>query len=109
MLSFGQLFGSNFWNSFKAQPSESIERLLKEENCPIEKLLDDSDLLQECRNSNKNLQKYLDREKIKQLIDFITEMPEEDEHNRGHKYPFIASELFNTDMDEVTNKFFTAP
>lgn len=95
MLSFGNLFGSNFWSSFKSQPSESIEKLLKQDGCHIEELLDDSDLLQECKNSNKNLISYLDRDKVKQLIDFITVMPEEDEHNRGHKYPFIASEVFN--------------
>jgi len=109
MLNFGQLFGSNFWSSFKSQPSESIEKLLKKENCHIEELLDDSDLLQECKNSNKNLISYLNREKIKQLIDFITVMPEEDEHNRGHKYPFYASEVFSCDMTEVIDKFFTPP
>ena len=109
MLSFGQLFGSNFWSSFKQQPSESIENLLKQEDCKLEDLLDDGDLLQECKNSNKNLIKYLDREKIKQLIDFITVMPETDEHNRGHKYPFIANEVFNCDMAKVTDRFFISP
>jgi hypothetical protein len=109
MLSFGQLFGSNFWSSFKSQPSESIEKLLSKSDCRIEELLDDSDLLQECKNSNKNLVKYLDREKIKQLIDFITVMPEEDEHKRGHKYPFLANEVFSCDMTEVLEKFFLPP
>lgn len=109
MLSFGQLFGSNFWSSFKSQPSESIEKLLSKSDCRIEDLLDDSDLLQECKNSNKNLIKYLDREKIKQLIDLITVMPEEDEHKRGHKYPFIANEVFSCDMTEVLEKFFVPP
>lgn len=109
MLSFGNLFGSNFWSSFKSQPSESIEKLLKQDGCPIEDILDDSDLLQECKNSNKNLINYLDRDKIKQLIDFITVMPEEDEHNRGHKYPFVASEVFNCDISEVIDMFFIAP
>jgi DNA polymerase III gamma/tau subunit len=109
MLSFGQLFGSNFWSSFKAQPSESIERLLAKDGCVLEDLLDDSDLLQECKNSNKNLIKYLNREKIRELIDLITEMPEFDEHNRGHKYPFLANEIFNCDISEVIDRFFISP
>lgn len=109
MLSFGQLFGSSFWSSFKSQPSESIERLLSKDDWKLEELLDDSDLIQECKNSNKNLIKYLDREKIKELIDYITVMPEVDEHNRGHKYPFVANEVFNCDIHEVIEKFFTAP
>lgn len=109
MLSFGQLFGSNFWSSFKSAPSESIENLLKQDNCKIEDLLDDNDLLQECKNSNKNLINYLNREKVKQLVDFITVMPEEDEHNRGHKYPFLSSEVFNCDIPEILDMFFIAP
>jgi len=108
-LSFGQLFGSNFWSSFKCQPSESIEKLLKQEDCKLEELLDDNDILQECKNSNKNLIKYLNRDKIKELIDFITVMPDEDEHKRGHKYPFMANEVFNCDIQEVIEKFFMAP
>lgn len=109
MLSFGQLFGSNFWSSFKCQPSESIEKLLRKEDCKLEELLDDSDILQECKNSNKNLIKYLNRDKIKELIDFITVMPEKDEHKRGHKFPFIANEVFNCDIQEVIEKFFIPP
>jgi hypothetical protein len=109
MLSFGQLFGSNFWSSFKAQPSESIEKLLAKDDCQLEELLDDSDLLQECKNNNKNLVKYLNREKIKELIDLITVMPETDEHNRGHKYPFLANEVFNCDIQEIGDKFFISP
>ena len=109
MLSFGQLFGSNFWSSFKQQPSESIENLLKQADCPLEDLLDDEDILQEFKNSNKNLLKYLDREKIKKLIDFITVMPEEDEHDRGHKYPFVSNEVFNCDVNEIIDKFFISP
>lgn len=109
MLSFGQLFGSNFWSSFKAQPSESIEKLLAKDDCQLEELLEDSDLLQECKNSNKNLIKYLNREKIRELIDLITVMPETDEHNRGHKYPFLANEVFNCDISEVIDKFFISP
>ena len=97
MLSFGQLFGSNFWSSLKSQPSESIEKLVKNPNTSIEELLDDSDLIQECKNGNKNLINYLTRDKIKELINFITIMPEEDEHNRGHKYPFLSSEVFSCD------------
>jgi hypothetical protein len=109
MLSFGQLFGSNFWSSFKAQPSESIEKLLAKDDCQLEELLDDSDLLQECKNNNKNLVKYLNREKIKELIDLITVMPETDEHNRGHKYPFLANEVFNCDIQEISDRFFISP
>lgn len=40
----------------------------------------------------------LSRDKISELIDYIIEMPTEDEHKRGHKYPFVAAEIFNAEV-----------
>ena len=42
------------------------------------------------QSQNENLIKWFDHEKVKELIDYITIVPEEDEHDRGHKYPFVA-------------------
>lgn len=36
-------------------------------------------------------------------------MPESDEHNRGHKYPFLASEIFSCEINPIIQKFFEAP
>lgn len=36
-------------------------------------------------------------------------MPEKDEQNRGHKYPFIAGEIFNCEINQILDKFFEAP
>lgn len=33
----------------------------------------------------------------------------EDGHNRGHKYPFIAGEIFNCEINQILDKFFEAP
>jgi len=39
----------------------------------------------------------------------MTVMPEADEHNRGHKYPFLSLEIFNCEINQVLSKFFEAP
>ena len=36
-------------------------------------------------------------------------MPEKDEQKRGHKYPFIAGEIFNCEINPMLEKFFEAP
>ncbi len=36
-------------------------------------------------------------------------MPEDDQHNRGHKYPFLAAEIFNCEINQILDKFFEAP
>lgn len=44
------------------------------------------------------------------LIDYITVMPTvEDGHDRGHKYPFIAGEIFNCEINQILDKFFEPP
>lgn len=49
---------------------------------------------------------YFKRDKLKQLIDYITEMPTEDEHKRGHKFPFLVNEIFSLDNQKINDKFF---
>ena len=41
-------------------------------------------------------------------MEYITVMPAEDaEHKRGHKYPFVSSEIFNCEMVPMIELFFT--
>jgi len=100
---------NNFWNTYRTG-SPSIEELLNKENCTVEMLLEDDDILQEFKSQNQKLLTYFTHEKLKQLIDLITEMPAEDaDNNRGHKFPFLASEIFNCELNTVLEKFFEAP
>jgi hypothetical protein len=58
---------------------------------------------------------------MKNLVDLITVMPPEGAtHNRGHKYdlirsnhyvrfPFLANEIFNCEINSLLDKFFDAP
>ena len=45
----------------------------------------EDDLIQEVKNQNQNLLRWMNRDRVKQLLDYIIRMPEEDEHERGHK------------------------
>lgn len=110
MLNFGGFLSSNFWTNYRCQSSASVEDLLNNKDCTVDKLLDDDDCLQEFKNFNDKLIKYFDHDKLKVLIDYITVMPsKEDGHNRGHKYPFIAGEIFNCEINQILDKFFEAP
>lgn len=89
------------------QPSPSIERLLeKKDQCNVDELIDDEDIIQEMRNGNEKLIKFLTRDWVKRLIDYITKMPEEDDHKKGHKFPFVVNELFSLDNSKLNDKFF---
>jgi len=50
MISFGGRFlQNNFWTSYRAG-SPSIEELLNKEDCTVEMLLEDDDILQEFKS-----------------------------------------------------------
>lgn len=43
------------------------------------------------------------------MLDFIIQMPPEDaSHERGHKHPFIASEIFNCELNKINDMFFNS-
>ena len=110
MLNFGGFLSSNFWTNYRCTSSASIEDLLNNKDCSVDKLLDDDDCLQEFKNYNDKLIKYFDHDKLKILIDYITVMPHKDDgHNRGRKYPFITGEIFNCEINQILDKFFEAP
>lgn len=67
--------------------------------------MDDDDIIQEFRNGNEKLLNYFKRDRLKQLIDYITVMPEEDDHRKGHKFPFLVNEIFSLDS-KLNEKFF---
>ncbi len=91
----------------KNQPSASIEALLdKGDECTVDDLLEDDDIIQEMRGMSDRLNKFWNREHLKTLFDYITVVPEEDEHKRGHKFPFVASELFALENPQINDKFF---
>ncbi len=110
MLSFGGFLNSTFWSTYRCPGSQSIEELLNNEDCNVDKLLADDDVLQEFKNLNEKLISYFDHERLAKLVEYITVMPPLDaDHQRGHKFPFIASEIFNCEINQILDKFFEAP
>ena len=95
--------------------SPAIEEKLKKSDCNIDELLDEEEIIQEMKNQNaKLLNLYLinltfsfDKQNVKLLLDYIISEPVNDDHKKGHKFPFIASEILNCDVNKI-NEFFTA-
>ena len=96
------------------QPSEAIEKLLSNKDTTIEDLLREEELIQQLKNKNEKLIQYFDKEKIKKLLDYIIKEPEIKEENldiqenkdKGLKFPFICSQIFDLRIDELFQYFF---
>ena len=85
--------------------SESINKLLNEPKTCVEDLLKEEELLQELRSQNQKLIDYFDREKIKRLLDYITK-EQEDEQDKGYKFPFLCSQIFSLEIEKIMQNFF---
>ena len=88
--------------------SHIIETLLSTEGVTLELLLDsDSELIQELKSQNPSLISFFTASTTSHLLTYITQEPSTDDIRLGHKFPFIACEVFKSGATDLLNQFFT--
>ncbi|ONK70694.1 uncharacterized protein A4U43_C04F550 [Asparagus officinalis] len=92
-----------FWRIPNFSASSPIESILDKENFTLEELLDEEDIIQECKALNTRLINFLrDRAQVEQLVRYIVEdAPADAESKRAFKFPFIACEIFTCEIDVI--------
>ncbi|XP_076622482.1 phosphatase 6 regulatory subunit 1-like protein fmt isoform X1 [Colletes latitarsis] len=94
-----------FWaNNHVSSPH--IEALLNKEGITLQELMDEEDILQECRSQNKKLVDYLIRPDVmEELIMLTTKEPSADIEERWrYKYPNVACELLTCVIPTLNEK-----
>ena len=84
-----------------------IEKKINENNnIPLEDILSEDTVIDEIENQNITLMKYLDKDRIKQMIDYIIKEPPNDAtHDKGYKFPWICSQIFNLGDSNIMKYF----
>ncbi|XP_028808034.1 serine/threonine-protein phosphatase 6 regulatory subunit 3 isoform X2 [Neltuma alba] len=92
-----------FWKLPSISASSPVEAILDKENFTLEELLDEEEIIQECKALNSRLINFLrDRAQVEQLLRYIIEEPPENaESKRTFKFPFIACEVFTCEIDVI--------
>ncbi|KAG4387187.1 hypothetical protein GLYMA_11G145600v4 [Glycine max] len=92
-----------FWKLASISSSSPVEVILDKENFTLEELLDEEEIIQECKALNSRLINFLrDRAQVEQLLRYIIEEPlEDDENKRVFKFPFISCEIFTCEIDVI--------
>ncbi|XP_039139021.1 serine/threonine-protein phosphatase 6 regulatory subunit 3-like [Dioscorea cayenensis subsp. rotundata] len=92
-----------FWRIPNFAASSPVENILDKETFTLEELLDEEDIIQECKALNTRLINFLrDRTQVAQLLQYIIEdAPEDAENRRIFKFPFIACEIFTCEIDVI--------
>lgn len=97
-----------FWR-FALHRSSRIDTLLsREEGCTVEELLDESDILQECKSEKKELLTFLTSEQsMETLLNYISKEPEAGDEKVRFKYPSLASEVLSCGANEMVDALST--
>ncbi|KAK1261120.1 hypothetical protein QJS04_geneDACA002427 [Acorus gramineus] len=92
-----------FWRMQTLSATSPVEAILDKEGFILEELLDEEEIIQECRALNNRLINFLcGKAQIEQLLRFVVEeAPEDGDSKRVFKFPFIACEIFTCEVDII--------
>ncbi|AQK96308.1 SIT4 phosphatase-associated family protein [Zea mays] len=92
-----------FWRMTGLSAASPVDTILDKENFTLEELLDEDEIIQECKALNSRLINFLrDKAQVEQLLRYVVEeVPDDAERKRSFKFPFIASEIFTCEIDVI--------
>lgn len=99
-----------FWK-YNFGSSAQIETLLGKEDVTLHELMEEDELLQECKAQNRKLIEFLTREDVLQeLVNLVVNEPSHDkEMHLRFKYANLASELLTSDVPAIIDKLVASP
>ncbi|XP_034529148.1 serine/threonine-protein phosphatase 6 regulatory subunit 2a isoform X3 [Notolabrus celidotus] len=94
-----------FWK-FDLHTTSHIDQLLDREDVTLRELMEEDDVLQECKAQNRRLLLFLSQDHcMQELVSLITTEPPADlEEKSRFKFPNIACELLTSDVSLINDK-----
>nr|XP_019961085.1 PREDICTED: serine/threonine-protein phosphatase 6 regulatory subunit 3-like [Paralichthys olivaceus]XP_019961086.1 PREDICTED: serine/threonine-protein phosphatase 6 regulatory subunit 3-like [Paralichthys olivaceus] len=94
-----------FWK-FDLHTTSHIDTLLEKEDVTLTEVMDEDDVLQECKAQNHKLVDFLLRPQcMEDLVTYITQEPStEVEEKVKYKYPNISCELLTSDVSQINDR-----
>ncbi|XP_008314194.1 serine/threonine-protein phosphatase 6 regulatory subunit 2-like [Cynoglossus semilaevis] len=94
-----------FWK-FDLHTTSHIDQLLDREDVTLRELMEEDDVLQECKAQNRRLLLFLSQDYcMQELVSLITTEPPADLEERSRfKFPNIACELLTSDVSIINDK-----
>ncbi|TWW76218.1 Serine/threonine-protein phosphatase 6 regulatory subunit 3 SAPS domain family member 3 [Takifugu flavidus] len=94
-----------FWK-FDLHTTSHIDTLLEKEDVTLLEVMDEDDVLQECKAQNHKLVDFLLRPQcMEDLVTFITQEPNTDvEEKVKYKYSNISCELLTSDINQINER-----
>ncbi|XP_013003187.2 serine/threonine-protein phosphatase 6 regulatory subunit 1 isoform X2 [Cavia porcellus] len=96
--------GAMFWK-FDLHTSSHLDTLLEREDLSLPELLDEEDVLQECKVVNRKLLDFLlQPPHLQAMVAWVTqEPPASGEERLRYKYPSVACEILTSDVPQIND------
>nr|XP_040135756.1 serine/threonine-protein phosphatase 6 regulatory subunit 1 [Ictidomys tridecemlineatus] len=96
--------GAMFWK-FDLHTSSHLDTLLEREDLSLSELLDEEDVLQECKVVNRKLLDFLlQPPHLQAMVSWVTqEPPASGEERLRYKYPSVACEILTSDVPQIND------
>ncbi|XP_061176457.1 serine/threonine-protein phosphatase 6 regulatory subunit 3-like isoform X1 [Saccostrea echinata] len=93
-----------FWK-FNLITTSHIDTILEKEDVTLQELMDEEDILQECKSQNTKLIEFITKpENMEEMVKLITVEPtDSDDEKLRYKYPNTACELLTSDVSQVND------
>ncbi|XP_067387504.1 serine/threonine-protein phosphatase 6 regulatory subunit 2 isoform X2 [Emydura macquarii macquarii] len=94
-----------FWK-FDLNTTSHVDKLLDKEDVTLHELMDEDDILQECKAQNRKLLDFICQQHcMEELVSLITHEPPTDMDEKVRfKYPNTACELLTSDVPQINDK-----
>ncbi|TRY58656.1 hypothetical protein DNTS_024797 [Danionella cerebrum] len=94
-----------FWK-FNLSSSSQVEKLLEKEDVTLQELLEEDEVLQECKAQNQRLLLFLTQQScMLELLSLITHEPPADQEEKvRYRYANVACELLTCDVSLINDK-----
>ncbi|XP_062990517.1 serine/threonine-protein phosphatase 6 regulatory subunit 2 isoform X2 [Elgaria multicarinata webbii] len=94
-----------FWK-FDLNATSHVDKLLEKEGVTLHELMDEDDILQECKAQNRKLVDFLCQQHcMEELVSLITHEPPVDMDEKVRfKYPNTACELLTSDVPQINDR-----
>ncbi|XP_074832609.1 serine/threonine-protein phosphatase 6 regulatory subunit 2 isoform X2 [Carettochelys insculpta] len=94
-----------FWK-FDLNTTSHVDKLLDKEDVTLRELMDEDDILQECKAQNRKLLDFICQQHcMEELVSLITHEPPIDMDEKVRfKYPNTACELLTSDVPQINDK-----
>lgn len=100
----------SFWRTFGFTTISPVETILDREHFTLEELLDEEELLQECKSQNKKLLDFLIKPDILEtLVGYLTTEAPNADSKRKFKYPFVCCEILCSEVWAICEAFYEHP